>query len=253
MNNLKENLIMNQTIKELFERKSVRVYTDEAITPEERKIILESALQAPTAGNMALYSIIDVQEQSIKDKLAVFCDNQPFIARAPLVLVFLADYQKWYDIFSAYLNPMPPLEEADLFLSMQDCLIAAQNTVTAAQSLGIGSCYIGDILENFESIRELLGLPQYAVPCAMAVFGKPTPQQMERPKPKRFELNDIVHVNSYSSKSLDETKSMFQKQTGKSEDELESYITAFADRKFYADFRAEMNRSVKALLKHWVQ
>lgn len=48
---------MNETIKELFERKSVRMYTDEKITEEEKRIILESALQAPTAGNMALYSI----------------------------------------------------------------------------------------------------------------------------------------------------------------------------------------------------
>lgn len=244
---------MNQTIKELFERKSVRVYTDEPITEEERKMILEAALGAPTAGNMTLYSIIDVKEQSIKDKLAVFCDNQPFIAKAPLVLVFLADYQKWYDIFAAYSAQVPKLEEADLFLAMEDCMIAAQNTVTAAWSLGIGSCYIGDILENFESIRELLSLPKYAVPCAMAVFGRPTLQQIERPKPNRFELSDIVHINSYASKSLEETKIMFQKQSGKSAAELENYITAFADRKFHADFRTEMNRSVKAILKHWIQ
>ena len=243
---------MNQTIKELFERRSVRVYTDDPISEEERKLILESALQAPTAGNMALYSIIDVQDQSLKDALAVLCDNQPFIAKAPLVLVFLADYQKWYDIFAAYSDTTPKIEEADLFLSMEDCLIAAQNTVAAAWSLGIGSCYIGDILENFEKVQKLLGLPKYAVPCAMLIFGRPTSQQMERPKPKRFELNDIVHVNSYASKSEGETKAMFQKQSGKSGEDFDNYITAFAKRKFYTDFRDEMNRSVRAILNHWI-
>lgn len=242
---------MNQTIKELFERKSVRAYTDEPITDEEKKIILKSALQAPTAGNMALYSIIDIQDQDLKEKLAVLCDHQPFIAKAPLVLVFLADYQKWYDIFKACSNDMPKLEEADLFLAMEDCLIAAQNTVSAAWSCGIGSCYIGDILENFERVRELLDLPKYAVPCAMVVYGRPTAQQMERQKPKRFSLDDIVHVNSYVSKSSDETKAMFEEQSGKSGPELERYISAFAKRKFYADFRKEMSRSVKAILKHW--
>lgn len=242
---------MIQTIKELFDRKSVRVYTEEPITPEEKRLILESALQAPTAGNMALYSIIDIQKQSLKDRLSVLCDNQPFIARAPLVLVFLADYQKWYDIFAACAGGAPKLEEADLFLAMEDCLIAAQNSVVAAQSMGIGSCYIGDILENFEELQKLLQLPKYAVPCAMLVLGRPTQQQLQRQKPRRFELDDVVHINSYHQRSLEETKTMFQKQSGKSGEELASYITAFAKRKFYADFRSEMNRSVKAILKHW--
>lgn len=58
---------MNQTIKELMERKSVRAYRDEKITLEEKNLILQSAIQAPTAGNMALYSIIDVQDQQLKD------------------------------------------------------------------------------------------------------------------------------------------------------------------------------------------
>lgn len=93
---------MNQTIKELMERKSVRAYRDEKITLEEKNLILQSAIQAPTAGNMALYSIIDVQDQQLKDQLANTCDHQPFISQAPLVLLFLADYQKWYDMYCAY-------------------------------------------------------------------------------------------------------------------------------------------------------
>ena len=106
---------MNQTIQEIYNRKSVRAYSDEPITEEEKKLILEAALQAPTAGNMTLYSIIDVQDQKLKDELAVRCDHQPFIAKAPLVFVFLADYQKWYDIFNVYTDGVPSLEESDLF------------------------------------------------------------------------------------------------------------------------------------------
>ena len=168
---------MNQTIKEIYDRKSVRVFSDEAISEEEKKIILESALQAPTAGNMTLYSIIDVQNQEIKDKLADLCDHQPFIKNAPLVLLFVADYQKWHDIFNHYCDDLPSLDLADLILSGEDCMIAAQNAVVAAQSLGIGSCYIGDILENYEIHKELFDLPQYVMPYTLVVFGKPTKQQ----------------------------------------------------------------------------
>lgn len=161
---------MNQTIKELMERKSVRAYRDEKITLEEKNLILQSAIQAPTAGNMALYSIIDVQDQQLKDQLANTCDHQPFISQAPLVLLFLADYQKWYDMYCTYHNEDFKLEEADMILALEDAMIAAQNAVVGAWSLGIGSCYIGDILENFEIHQELFDLPKYAVPATLVVL-----------------------------------------------------------------------------------
>lgn len=244
---------MNNTIKELFDRKSVRVFTEESITKEEKELILNSALQAPTAGNMALYSMIDVQDQELKELLAKRCDNQPFIAKAPLVLVFCADYQKWFDMFEEYTPGVPKLEESDLFLAAQDCIIAAQNAVVAAESMGIGSCYIGDILENFEENKKTLNLPKYAVPFIMVVFGRPTEQQKNRVKPTRFDLSDMVHVDTYHQKSLEETKQMFMKQSGKDEEQLGKYIGAFARRKFFAEFRQEMNRSSRAIIKSWTE
>ena len=244
---------MNQIIKELFQRKSVRAYRGEKITPEEKEQIIQAAIQAPTAGNMMMYSIIEIQDQNIKDQLAVTCDHQPFIAQAPLVLLFLADYQKWYDIYCHYHDNVPKLEESDLILALEDTLIAAQNAVTAAWSLGIGSCYIGDILENFEIHQKLFDLPKYAVPATLVVFGKPTVQQQNRQKPKRFDLKDIVCVDRYQHKTAQETRQMFMKQTGKTEEQLQSYIQAFAKRKFYSDFRHEMNRSVRKIIESWTK
>ncbi len=242
---------MNQTIKDIYNRKSVRVFRDESITDEEKRIILESALQAPTAGNMTLYSIIDVQDQELKNKLADLCDHQPFIKDAPLVLLFVADYQRWYDLFQHYCTESPKLDYADLILAGEDCMIAAQNAVVAAQSLGIGSCYIGDILENYEVNRELFNLPQYVLPYILLVFGKPTQQQMDREKPKRFALEDIVYQNQYKQKNIDELTSMIQNRIHK--DDIESYVQAFAKRKFYAEFREEMNRSVRVMLDSWMK
>lgn len=242
---------MNQTIKELFERKSVRAFSEEKITQEEKELILNSALQAPTAGNMMLYSIIEVQDQELKDQLAITCDHQSFIRQAPLVLLFLADYQKWYDMFQEYDVGISHLEEADLILAMEDSIIAAQNAVVAASSLGIGSCYIGDILENYETHQELFHLPQYAVPTILVVFGKPTLQQMNRLKPKRFDLKDIVHINTYQQRTIEQTKEMFMKHIDKSEEQLQGYISALAKRKLYADFHQEMNRSVKKIIDSW--
>ena len=129
--------------------------------------------------------------------MADTCDHQPFIAQAPLVLLFCADCQKWYDAFAAGgCSPRRP-GPGDLWLALSDANIAAQNAVTAAWSLGIGSCYIGDILEQVETHRTLLRLPEYVVPAALLVFGYPTQQQQEREKPRRRALEHIVHENAY--------------------------------------------------------
>ncbi len=142
---------MNEVIRQLKERKSVRVFTDKEITPKEVSVILEAAVNAPTAGNQQLYTIINVTDPKLKEQLAESCDHQPFIAKAPLVLVFCADCRKWYNAFEKYgCSPRKP-GVGDLMLAVSDANIAAQNAVVAAQSLGIGSCYIGDIMENAEN------------------------------------------------------------------------------------------------------
>ena len=138
---------MNEIIRQLFERKSIRVFEDKKIEPEKKRLILEAAAMAPTAGNQQLYTILDITDPRIKKQLVDTCDHQPFIASADLVLIFCADCKKWYDAFlEAGCQPRDP-EVGDLLLAVDDALIAAQNAVTAAQSLGIGSCYIGDIME----------------------------------------------------------------------------------------------------------
>ena len=195
---------MNEVIRQLHERKSVRVYEDRAIEDEVKTAILEAAIQAPSAGNMALYTILDITDPEMKRKLSVSCDNQPFIATAPMVLIFCADYRRWYDVFCAHVEEVRKPGMGDLFLAQADTLIAAQNAVVAAHSFGLGSCYIGDITENYEYHRELLGLPQYVVPAAMVCFGYPTQQQKERAKPQRAAMRHVVHENAY--REMDEHK-----------------------------------------------
>ena len=167
---------MNEVLRQLASRKSVRVYTGEPVTAEEKQAILQAAFDAPTAGCQQLYTILDITDQALKDALVRTCDNQPFIAKAPLVLIFCADCKKWYDAYwEAGCEARKP-GVGDLMLAVTDTAIAAQNAVTAAESFGIGSCYIGDIMENCAEQRALLHLPDYVFPACMVVFGWPTQQ-----------------------------------------------------------------------------
>lgn len=240
---------MNTTIQELFDRKSVRVFEDREISAEEKRLILEAATMAPTAGNQQLYTILDITDQKLKEKLAVTCDNQPFIASAKMVLIFCADCQKWYDGFKeAGCKPRLP-GVGDLLLAVSDTNIAAQNAVTAAESLGIGSCYIGDIMENCEQHRNMLHLPPYVFPAAMLVFGYPTKQQKERRKPERVSLSHVVHENGYRRMEGEELQEMFCPKSGVRP--YEEWMKAFCDRKYNSDFSREMTRSVGEYLKEF--
>lgn len=238
---------MNEVLKQLLERKSVRVFEEREISPEDKAAILEAAVMAPSAGNQQLYTILDITDQEKKERLSQTCDHQPFIADAKLVLIFCADCQKWYEAFlEAGCEPRHP-GVGDLLLAVDDALIAAQNAVVAAHSLGIGSCYIGDIMENCEVHRELLNLPSYVFPAAMLVFGYPTEQQLRRPKPERVAMKYIVHENEYRPMGACELREMFDPRTKVRT--YEEWMKAFCDRKYNSDFSREMTRSVNVFLE----
>ena len=251
----------------ILNRKSVRAYEATPIAEKEEDEILRAAMRAPTAGNMMLYSIIHVRDQAAKETLARTCDNQPFIAKAPLVLLFVADYQRWYDYF--ILSGAEELcrergeslrkpEEGDLFLACCDALIAAQTAVLAAESMGIGSCYIGDIMENCETHRDLFGLPRHVFPVCLVCFGYPTRQQQERPLTTRFRKEFIVFEDKYRRLDGRDFEVMFREMqeqmpgAGDKAKGVDNVGKMIYLRKFGADFSREMNRSVRAMLSTWV-
>ena len=238
---------MNETIAQLHERRSARAYTDEPVSAADERAILEAACQAPTAGNQQLYSIVVVRDQAEKDELAVTCDNQPFIATAPLVLVFCVDVRRWHQAFvAAGAEPREP-GVGDFLLALEDTAIAAQNAVVAAHSLGLGSCYIGDILERREEQARILGCPRHVVPAVMLVIGHPTPGQLKRVKPTRLPLEDIVFENRYREQGDGEYLAALEpKRTGAGT--LEEWARAFCERKWNSGFSREMTRSAAAIL-----
>ena len=233
---------MNETLRVLMERKSVRVFEKRPIGPEEKQAILNAAMRAPTAGNSMLYSILDVTDQALKDKLAITCDHQPFIAAAPMVLVLLADYRRWVRKFQqAGCEDVPAPRLSDFILAANDTVIAAHAACVAAESLGIGSCYIGDIIEQWEEHREMFGLPPYVAPVSMLVFGYPTQQQKDRPQTSRFPQKMIVMENGYHDLTEEELQEYYP----------DDKAQAFYKRKYVSDFAWEMDRSALEILKNW--
>jgi nitroreductase len=240
-------------------RCSTRAYDPTPLTEDEKRAILHAAMRAPTAGNLMLYSILEIEDQALKDRLAVTCDDQPFIARAPWVLLFVADYQKWMDLFGACgCDELPGVPSGatpgpgDLVLAVNDALIAAQNAVVAAESLGIGSCYVGDIMELGEQHAELLHLPRWTFPAALLCFGRP---KVRRHRTERYERH-VVHKDVYRRLTADElieASADLDALMGVREarDGVRGCVQDVYARKFTADFTVELNRSVAWWLERW--
>lgn len=259
---------MNSVIEMILKRKSIRAFEPRAISAETKAELLLTTLRAPTAGNLMLYSIIDIQEQAVKDALAKSCDNQPFIAQAPIVWLFLADYQRWYDYFihsgvekvcATSGIPMRKPAEGDLMLACCDALIAAQTAVIAAESYGLGSCYIGDIMENYEVHRELFDLPRYVFPISLLCIGYPSEPQKNRRQTTRFDNKYIVFQDKYHRLAADEFNAMFQSEHERTfkgrgrVDDLENVGQLIYTRKFDAEYSKEMSRSVRMIMNKWVE
>ncbi len=254
---------MNETLNTIFNRVSLRKFSDEPITIEQENLIIESALRAPTAGNLMFYTMIIVKNKETLNKLSHSCDNQPFIATAKMAIIFLVDYQRLYDYFElcdindyCKKNNMPyeyP-ELSELLIGAEDAMVAAQNAVIAAESLNIGSCYIGDIIENYEFHRDLFKLDNLVFPLGMLVFGH-YPNNINRIKRERFKREHIVFNETYERLNDSELHDMFSSREKRfnpnntlNAKNIGQYIYA---KKIGSEFSVERKRSVCKAFGAW--
>lgn len=253
----------NPVLDVIEHRSSTRKFADVEITDAQREAILHAASRAPSAGAMMMYSIIDIRSRETLKRLSVLCDNQPFVATAPWALVFVVDYCKWIDLFEHVGCFTPEFIErtgkrprrdpglGDLAIAAQDAVIAAQTAVIAAEAVGVGSCYIGDIVENAEEVGELLGLPPHTIPLSMLVFGAPHKVRPATPHPvvnlvmpERYVRADAAARDA----QVAEMDAMFRPHAT----EPGARVTDIYTRKHTSEFMAEMSRSMECWIANWL-
>jgi FMN reductase (NADPH) len=129
--------------------------------------------------------------------------------------------------------------------------------VLAAESLGIGSCYIGDIMENYETQRDLLNLPKYVFPITLLCLGRPARELSEKSRSSRFGREFIVYKNAYRRLTNEDFKHMYAPlepppgETRKYYMDAENIGQSLYLRKTSANFSLEMVRSVNVMLENW--
>ncbi len=187
---------MNETIKLLQNHASIRVFQDKQLTEEQVNTIVKSAQMAPTSSFLQAYSIIGIRNKEIKEKLSVLAGNQAYVAKNGHFFVFCADFHR--HTLGAQMEQYPKplaLESAEKFLiGAVDATLAAQNAVIAAESMGLGTVYIGGIRNNIEEVSELLQLPKYVTPIVGLAVG--FPEQDPGTKP-RLPMENVYHEDRY--------------------------------------------------------
>ncbi|OPZ64740.1 MAG: FMN reductase (NAD(P)H) [Firmicutes bacterium ADurb.Bin506] len=218
---------MNETIKLLHTRASCRAFADRPIPPEVLDAVLEAGVRAPTGGNLQPYSIITVRNRAVASKLASLCGDQPFIARAPVNLLFCIDFhrgRRWAELSDAPFTCNRAFRH--FWIAFQDTIIAAQNICVAADSAGLGSCYVGTVLECFPELRSMFQLPQGVFPVVLLSLGYPDAELRRRGK---FPQSIIVHDEVYHDPSDEQLSAGLEtKYQGKTLEATDSRIEELA-------------------------
>lgn len=184
----------NETMKLLFERGSCRNFSERKIPRDILRYILEAGIHAPTGGNLQPYSIIVIAKEETKRMLAEL-GEQDFIGKAPVLLLFCIDLlriKRWAGIEVAPFTATSSFRH--FWISFQDTIICAQNICTAADSMGLGSVYIGTVLEFFQELRDIFELPNCVFPVVLLCLGYPRSKPSPR---KKLGVDVVVHNERY--------------------------------------------------------
>lgn len=194
---------MKSVKQTLLERRSIRRYEREPIDEAKLSLIYEAIRNTPTSYNGQQFSVIDVSDQSLKEKLYELT-GQKQIKTCARFMVFCADFNKIKLAADAKGVFFPPIyDTADgLILGVVDATLAMMSALTAAESEGLGTCCVGYARTAApEKIAELLNLPKHSfVVCGLAIG---VPREMPDLKPKQ-PVTTVIHHNSYPDNGLTE-------------------------------------------------
>lgn len=193
-------------LKFLNNRRTIRKYKEQDVDNSLIERLLEAAGRASTTGNMQLYSVVVTKDEAKKAELAPTHFNQPTFKNAPVVLTFCADYNR----FNKWCVENEAVPGYDNFLSFLtaaiDTLLVAQTFCIAAESEGLGICYLGTTTYNADNISDILNLPDYVVPVTTITLGYPaeTPELTDRIK-----VGGWVHYEEYKDYDSADIKRVF--------------------------------------------
>jgi nitroreductase len=237
----------------LLSRKTIRKYTTKSVENELLNEIITMGCRASTTGNMQLYSIVVTRDSGKKAELSPCHFNQKMITEAPVVLTFCADFNR----FNKWCSMRKAEPGYDNFLSFFtasiDALLLAQTVCIAAESKGLGICYLGTTTYMAHKIIEVLKLPRGVVPVTTVTIGWPS----EHPGIiDRLPLDAIIHHEHYAdyteenlSKYYSEKENRNDSQQFIKENNKETLAQVFTDVRYKKSDNIHFTKMLLKVLK----
>ena len=185
---------MNETIRLLRSHRSIRKYTDQPVDQTLVETLIEAGQSAATSSFIQACTVIQVNDPDSREKLFESTAGQIYVKQAPVFLVFCADMQRHKLACEMHNSSMLSGFTEQFLTASIDCGLFAQNVLVAAESVGLGGCYIGAIRNNIENVDTLLGLPELVYPVFGMCLGYPAQDPELKP---RLPLKVILKQEKY--------------------------------------------------------
>ncbi|MDF0556458.1 NADPH-dependent oxidoreductase [Kamptonema sp. UHCC 0994] len=190
--------LWNETLATLLSHRSVRAYLPNPLLPQTLELMVAAAQSAATSSNLQTWSVVAVEDPARKETLAQLAGNQAHIRQCPLFLVWLADLARLHHLAMQRGLPAQGLDYLEMFVTATiDAALAAQNATIAAESLGLGTVYIGGMRNHPQSVAEALKLPPHLFAVFGLCVGYPDPAKPAAVKP-RLPQAAVLHRETYN-------------------------------------------------------
>jgi FMN reductase (NADPH) len=189
-----EEPMKNPTLDLIHEHASCRNYKPDPLPSDLVETIISASQCTSTSSNLQTYSVVATADPEIKDKLAQICSNQAHILAAPLFLTWCADLSRLQKVCQMQGHAQNTEYLENFLIAAVDASLAAQTAALAAESLGLGICYIGSIRNNSREVIKLLNLPALVFPIFSMTIGWPGVEVKHRP---RLPLKIVLHWEKY--------------------------------------------------------
>lgn len=186
---------MNPVIELLQSHRSIRKFKPEPVAEEMIRSIVAAGQCASTSNFVQAYTIIRVKDPAVRKQIAELAGPQPWVEACPLFLVFCADLNR--SELACRMNDREMVQgyTEQFIIATVDVALAAQNTMIAAESLGLGGVYIGGIRNNPQKICDLLRIPDHVYPVFGMCLGYPNDDPKRKP---RLPLEAVLKTDRYT-------------------------------------------------------
>ena len=211
--------MMSNVITLLQSHRSIRKFSDRAVSQELVESLVESGQCAATSSFIQACTVIQINDSLTRAKLRDCAAGQIYVSEAPVFLVFCADMKRHRLACDMHQAPMLSGYTEQFLTASLDCALFAQNVLIAAESVGLGGCYIGAIRNRIAEVDDLLKLPELVYPLFGLCLGYPAQDPEIKPRlPLRVVLKQECYDDSSDRILIEEydstVRSYYKTRTG---------------------------------------